>query len=381
MPAVESSLTVPRVGVGADDLPDAAALYESEGPFVSVMLDTELAVENAPARFDRKWKEHRRHLHDRGAPEALLDRVGDWLRDARTEGDALACIASADGTMVTAVGEHVGTDVAAWDSLPRLCPLIHWHQSNPPALLVLIDRTGADIFSGGRQRGLLGVVAGDDGPDIRKSPRGDWKQPHYEARAQERWRANTAEVAEQVVALAERLEPRIVVVAGDLRAVELMVDQLPPRLRALTRRVTGGRGKGSEGSVEEGSSRLYRSAVAEDTVELLAKLKEELGQRDRGVAGIADVAAALRSAAVDTLLLNDDPTSSRRMFFRTSDRTSVAPREADLEGLDLRDGRMVDVMIRAAWASGAQVRMTPKVPELADGVGALLRFPSVPSTT
>ena len=54
MPAVESSLTDPRVEVGADDLPDAAELFESEGPFVSVMLDTELAVENAPTRFDRR---------------------------------------------------------------------------------------------------------------------------------------------------------------------------------------------------------------------------------------------------------------------------------------------------------------------------------------
>lgn len=377
---MESSLTVPRVGVGVDDLPDAAALFESEGPFVSVMLDTELAVENAPTRFERRWKEHRRTLHDRGTPEALLDRIGEWLRDARTEGNALACIAAADGTMVTAVGEHVGADVAAWDSLPRLCPLIHWHQSNPPALLVLIDRTGADIFTGGRQRRLLGVVTGDVGPDIRKSPRGDWKQPHYDAQAQERWRANTAEVAEQVVGLVERLDPRIVVVAGDLKAVEMMVDQLPPRIRSLTRRVTGGRGKGSEGSVEEGSSRLYRSAIAEDTVELVAKLKEELGQRDRGVAGIADVAAALRSAAVDTLLVNDDRLSGRRMFYRASDRLSIAARESDLEGLDLRDGRMVDVMIRAAWASGAQVRMTPKVPEMADGVAALLRFPRAPGT-
>lgn len=375
---MESSLAVPRVGVNASELPEAAELFGHAGPFVSVVLATGAETEDAAERFELEWAERQRRLLERGAPQPLLDRMGEWLLSARTEAPGLACVAAADAAdtpLVTATGPEPSVELAEWDSLPRLGTIIEWHQASPPALLVVIDRTGADIYSGGPDAQLIDVVEGEDGPVVRRSAPGGWSQRRYQQRAQDQWRANAGEVARTVAELAQRIDARLVVVAGDDQAVQYTLGELPERVRNLVRRVEGGRGPGAEGELEEGTARWYRTAVAEDTVALIEKFKEELGQLDRGVAGVDDVVAALRMTAVDTLLLRDDPDDARRLFLREGDRTSVGVHEADLEGLDLFNARLPDAMIRAVWAAGGRVRITPGIPELTDGVGALLRFP------
>jgi hypothetical protein len=375
---MKSSLALEHGGVAAADLPDAAALFGQSGPFASVVLATQHDEADAVGRFDVSWRDRRRSLADRGAPDELMDRLGDWLSQARIDASGLACVAGEGGEVVGALGPAPTVDLAAWDSLPRVGTMIDWHQSSPSALLVTVDRAGADIFAAGppeSETGLVEVVESTvEDVDLRRSKPGGWSQHRYQQAAMENWRVNAAEVARSIDDAVDRIGARLVVIAGDDHAVGETIDQLGPRAAALVRRASGGRGRGSDGNLESDSRRWYRTAVAEDTVDLVDRFKQELGRRDRGAAGIDAVLDALRMAAVDTLLLHDHPLDDRRLFFRTSDRTSVGVREADLEGTDLVDGRLVDVLIRAAWGSGARVRMVPRLPELTDGVGAVLRF-------
>jgi hypothetical protein len=56
----------------------------------------------------------------------------------------------------------------------------------------------------------------------------------------------------------------------------------------------------------------------------------------------------------------------------------VAETEATLAALGAgaggRQARLVDVAIRAAFATGAAVRIVPSVASVQDGIGAILRF-------
>jgi hypothetical protein len=371
---VRSSLDPGASGTAASDLPDAAALLDHDGPFASVLLPTDRTEADSAKRLAVRWDEASHELATRGAPADLLDEMGAAVLAGRTEDDAVCCVAAVDGPAVLATGPWPGRDLVRWDSLPAVLPVVAWHQASPPALLVVADRTGADIFGAGPDTGLLDVVEPGDPTEVRRSAPGGWSQRRYQQRAQERWRANAQEAAAKVADEARRIGARLIVIAGDDHAVELVAGDLPDEQQSLVRRVAGGRGPGSDGDLEAGSARWYRTAVAEDDVAIIERFKQELGRQDRAVAGVAATCEALQRAAVDTLLLHDDPDEHRRMFFRTSDRTSVALHEAELEGTDLADGALGDVLLRAAWGSGARVRLVPRFPELTDGVGAVLRF-------
>ncbi len=149
---------------------------------------------------------------------------------ARLEGPVVAVYCSPEVDEVVAITgpEEEGGDWAAWDRLPRLAPVIRWHQATPPALLVAIDRTGADLVSGGRARQpVLESVTDDEHPYIRKIQPGGWSQRRYQQRAENSWRAVAGEVADRVTGHVEANGARLVVVAGDVRAVQQLRDLLP----------------------------------------------------------------------------------------------------------------------------------------------------------
>src|SRR4051812_12925126 len=101
---MESSLAINHAGVSAQDLPEAAALFDLDGPFASVVIATQQHEAQAADRFAVAWGDRRRELHERGAPDDVLDRMEQWLTRARTDGSGLACIAAADGGLVGAAG-------------------------------------------------------------------------------------------------------------------------------------------------------------------------------------------------------------------------------------------------------------------------------------
>lgn len=373
-------------GVTDSDLdPGLVTLARGSGPVLSAVLDTETGVEQAGPRLRQRWDALRRRLVADGAPDEVLDRAGSALDEARLDGPVVAvyCAAGGGEPVVIAGPEEEGGDWAVWDRLPRLAPVVRWHQATPPALLVAIDRTGAELISGGRAvEPVLESVTDDEHPYIRRIQPGGWSQRRYQQRAENSWRAMAGEVAERVTEHVEANGTRLVVVAGDVRAVQQFRDQLPDRVARLVRLASGHPGAGSEGGMADDARRWYRTAVAEDTVAVVEHWKQELGRNGLAVTGTAPTLAALEQAAVATLLVHDDPADTRRRpLGPASANLSAAgdvPAAGDVNPLVFegdRAPRLVDDAIVAAWDTGAGVRVVPSVPEMTDGLGALLRFP------
>ncbi len=322
------------------------------------------------------WKKERHRLVDVAPPPALAA-VDAVVGEAHLHGRALGVLAAADG--LVALRHHDEAPlrtVVEVARLPRLGTFIAWHQQRPPMLVVLADRGGADVVV----RRATGVevhpVEADlDDEEIRHTrPRG-WRPERHEHHVEQRWRVAAGQVAEVVRTTAEAVRPRLVVVAGDLRATQLLVDELGAGLDV--RVVAGGRAAGdprSEAMAE--AERMLATAVAADTVVLAERLREELGRAEQGCVGMAATVAALRRGAVDTLVLHEPPDDDRRLFHGTMPAAlGVSADEVAALGEEPHAGRAVDVLIRAAWGSGAAIRMVPRLAGLDDGVGALLRFP------
>jgi hypothetical protein len=363
--------------------PDLAPVVLAEGPFATVELTTEAAVENAARLSEARWRALRQSLADAGAPEAVLEAVDPLVPDAHLQGGGLTVVANAGGVLLA---EHHADrprrEVARWAPLPALVPLLLRRQATPPVLAVVTDRRGADLVAlrPGTFEEVRREAGGDDFP-VRKVSAGGWSQRRYQERAENTWEHNAEDVAAQAAKLAEQVNARLVLVAGDVRAVQLLQESLPQRLLDAVQVIDGGRA--ADGSLERLSEDLrpfIDEAVEADTRALAEKFREEAGQQDRAVEGVAETLGALAMAQVEVLLINEElATDDERTAWFGPEPAHLALDRNDLEGLGVDapvEGRLLDVAVRAALGTSAGVRVVPRGLTPAEGLGGLLRWSS-----
>jgi len=371
---VEHTGVTPAGGVVATDLEPLLTGHE---PVATVYLTTSAGVENAAQRSELRWKGLCDELAQAGADEAAVAAIDPLVGDAHLRGECLVAVAGARGVLFSdSMPDPPRRDVGRWAELPSLIPVVEWRQSSPTHVIVLTDRTGADlIVTGDGITDRIDEVEGDD--RVTKSGPGGWSQRRYQQRAENNWEHNAREVAERVVRLVDRVEPRIVVMAGDVRAVQLLREELPDRVDELVRVTAGARSAGASTDAEAGAvTRLVATAVAEDTTALVRKLREELGQDDRAVEGGAATLAALARGQVEVLLVHDDPDDDRTAWFGPQPtQLATTPDDIGAMGVDApRQGRLVDVALRGALGTGAAVRVVPGAGPPAQRIGAILRW-------
>ena len=371
--------TSERLTDGAIEAPDLAQLVRGAGPFLSLYLNTEREVENAGPLSQQRWKTVRRDLEGRVA-DALLQEIDRIVPDAHLEGECLAVIGDAEHVLHVEHGPAVSAkDDATWGPIPRLLPIILWRQSEPPYAVVLIDRTGADLF--GIRRGSPELHAEVEGEhdELRKVGPGGWSQRRYQQRAEDSWEQNAEQVAARVGRLVVQVQPVFVAVAGDVRAVALLRESLPKGVDELVHVIEGERpweGKGDPIPAEV--QELVSRHVTERTEALLSRFEEERGQHDKAVEGVEATARALERAQVAALLIVDDLGDDRTLWFGP-DPALLASSDRELKelGVDSPEERpAADVLVRAALGTGAGIRIPDDPTMLDEGVGALLRWTS-----
>jgi hypothetical protein len=372
---MESAGTTPAVAVHA---PDLAELVGAPGPFLTVYLATEAEIENAAQRNELRWKQLRDSLTAEGADEQLLSAVDALVPDAHHDGRCLCVVAGASGALhVEHNDELPKRDLGRWAPLPSLVPLLEWRQLGLPHVVVLIDREGADLFAFRREGPDVHAESGGGADPLHKASAGGWSQKRYQQRAQNVWEQNADAVAADLVKLVDRVNARVVVVAGDVRAVQLLREALRPDVAELLVEVDGARAvDGSVDAVADDVVRAVATVAARDTVVLLEKFREEIGQGDRASDGVARTVEALARAQVEVLLLADDPDDDRTVWFGDQpamiglDEGEVRAMGADTA----QQGRLADVLVRAALGTGAAVRVVPSSGGPREGVGAILRW-------
>lgn len=372
---METSGAIPAPTVTASELQD---LVGARGPFATLYLTTEAAVENAAQRTQQRWKTARSDLQVQGAPAAVLDLIEPLVDTAHEHGECLAVIATADRVLhVEHLPEPPKRDLARWSALPVYGPLIEWHQQAVPHLVVLVDRRGADLLAFQRVGpDFVREIEGDDDP-LTKSKPGGWSQRRYQRRAENTWEHNAKEVATAVTELVAEIDARLVVVAGDVRAVQLLQDDLDRDVHALVRVVDGGRvADGSTDDIAEEATRLVATVAASETRVLLEKFREERGQQDRAADGPVETISALNEARVAVLLVPGDADLYETAWFGAEAIPVALSAETMAEmGVERPEhAPLLDVLVHAALGSGAGVRIIPRAAAPERGIGAILRW-------
>jgi peptide subunit release factor 1 (eRF1) len=343
-------------------------LLAAEGPVASVYLRAPSTTTDAAHQLETRWKNARRRLVEADAPEAVLARLDETV-SGMEHADAAAFALFTDGrgdhTVVEPLDDALRDDLAIVDRLPRLAPLLHAHQRSVPHLMVLTDRTGAEI---------IGVVDGEaadtetvEGTDhhINRGRFGGWSHRRIQQRAENRWEDNARDVADRVAELARRIGARVVTVAGDVRARQFLLEHLDDEVRDITSVLE----VGDDDAIAEATVRLVADVVARDTRAVLESHASRVSA-GTAVAGPEAVFDALTAGRVELLLVVDDVDDERRAYFST-DGSPVCATSATSP--DMAEGRMVDVAIRSALLADAQVRIVPAT-VLEGNIGALLRW-------
>jgi hypothetical protein len=373
-------------------IPDAiSSLYSNPGPFVSVYLDATRASESGNTEVELRWRGQRQRLAEAGADDKTLEAI-DEVAGAHFD------VAGRHGQFIVAAGGEVLLDevsrrpplreLARWSPLPHVLPYLVDRSTQIPHLIVLIDRTGADVYTvlDDVHSDQTSVEGGAEYP-LRKTGRDVWNERAFQNRVENAWETNSKEVAQ---AISESLpaEIRAVLVAGDVRARNLVTDELT---KVLPQRVTIHQlehGARAEGAPNEALNEEVRSALLHqrwaERHDILARLQQAVGRHDYAVTGVPAVLDALRKAQVDTLVLSDDPSSTATASIGP-DPLLLAATDAELSDLgitDIEHDRLDAALVRALAGSGAGLVITPGGHQYVDqGIAALLRYTDASTPT
>ena len=356
-------------------------VYRHAGPFVTVWLDATRSTESGAHEVELRWDAVKGHLAPEVKPE-LLDRVWAAIDGDRTPGRHGLLIVAADDEvlLIEPLRDPPATSTGSVAALPRLMPYLADRSQDIPHVVVVADRTGADVLavSASGATASQSVTGGAEYP-VHRTGRDDWSERHFQLRVENTWEANAKDVAEAVRRQVDDIAARLVIVAGDVRARQMIADDLGTNhgfgVRAIEE---GGRAAGSSPAALE---RAVRDEVLREIWherrDVLVHLQQNLGRKEYAVAGVQAVVDALRSAQADTVVLSDDPSSTITAWIGPEpSQFGLDDSEAQAFGLiGVEHTRFDSALVRAIVGSGASLLVTPGAHDYLDGgIGALLRF-------
>lgn len=352
------------------DIATLTDLYAGSPPFASVYLDIESDVPDAAARLETRWKDVVRDLTQARMGPAAVDALTAALGD-HGSGGTRVLVADAEGVRYARTfPEPTDTTTVRTGPLPHLLPLLELAQSRIPHVVVLTDRSGADLFSFTDEpvADSSSTVEPDVWPVHKVNP-GDWQTHRYQHSVEEEWHKSAREVAKSVTQLVDRTGARVVFVAGDVHAVGLLREALPVHVADLVHEIDGTRHPdGSADATESQVAAALSAAVLAEVDGLLETLQTYVGRGEKsaaaeevalkGVDGVAATVDALQRAQVETLLLADalerDDQQAPLVFGADATQIALTPRDLQRLGAEpAGSAPQADVLVRAALLTGA----------------------------
>jgi Bacterial archaeo-eukaryotic release factor family 2 len=395
-------------------LPHELALHP--GPIASAYLDVSRDQEDAAHQVRLRWEALAGQLREQGADEKTLDAAGEAAtEDHHQPGPAGRAVFAAEGRVLH-VADLPGPprrELARWAPLPDLLPLLAQLPEYVPHVVARLGRLTATITGVDRAGGeVLGVTDHGESHPVHKTRGGGAAHYSMQHRTEEIWARNTHNVAADIDRAVSNLHAELVVLTGDVRARSLVREALGEHSRAIVEEIPGPSPDDhtSDQTAEEIRREIRRLAAeraGERPRRIVAQFEQERGRATGlAVTGLASVLRALQLNQASTVLLRNDPASELRLWIGP-EPAQLALTEEELCGIGapvLGQDRADAALIRAIAGIGAELVLLPHPamesepdhagnagnagnaaagaplpegqPELADGIGALLRFTS-----
>lgn len=240
--------------------------------------------------------------------------------------------------------------------------------------------------------------------DLTKVRAGGWSEIDYQHRTEEIWKQNETEVAAFVDRLVLDRRPDLLIVAGDVRARELLVQALSTQSRSLLTEIDENAGApgASQQTLDAGVAAALATWAESGRAAALDRLRQFDGEADgRAAIGLGATVSALQQAQVETLLVDSRVLEGRTVLALGEAPWIATASDALSDGVDHVTVDAAQALLRAALLTDAEVVFadvpvtTDEVLEVgtnpetdpaadplpghADGVAAVLRWSSEPS--
>jgi hypothetical protein len=264
--------------------------------------------------------------------------------------------------------------------LPRIAPLISTGVDEFAYIVVRTSRDGGDITV--HRTGAFFPEARESvegrTDTLHKVKGGGWAHLNQQEHVEELWKQTQQELSAEVDRLVLEVRPRLLVVAGDIKACGLLLDALAPASRAIAADLqTNVRSDGTDDSVLDTFVAEQLALVERrDREDALDLFRTRAGQeRPAAADGVRAVAEALRQAQVDTLFV--DVTALEGETLLALDDVPWLACDAEDAGPAAVVGEVpaVEALLRAALLTDARV-LTASHVDTGAGTAALLRWPA-----
>lgn len=359
------------------DTTTLAPVYQSAGPFATVFVDVSQDSENGRHEHELRVRSACEQLAAQGAPESVLEAVGDRLA-ANVDRPAPV------GRLVVATPESIVYDevaltrvdqpVATWAPLPDLAAWVAHRDATLPFVLALVDHEGGDIslWDSDVPEPEIETDAGGEVQYAHHVSTGGWAMLNFQHSTENVWHHNADAVAAEITKLVRSHGHPLVLVGGDPTSVSMVrkdLADLPATVVQLehAQRATDG---GDE-VIAQGIREALLAEVVRRRTDLTHRLREALGRGEGAATGVRHVAEAFVRGQVETLLLDPaalaehelDPAAVPGLAF--GDAEPSGPVRADL------------ALVAAAVLTDAEVSALPTAALGGAPVAALLRWNQV----
>jgi hypothetical protein len=367
----------------SEQLIDLAAVYGTGGELSVVYADVSADVTDPERTLAIRRKDVGEALARLGAPDddlAAVERILQLPTGIQSPASRFIVVRNGNVSVNEVFsGALLAPESVSFGLVPDITPLLLHRPYDFCYLIVEVGRDGGEIrlFSMGRPHAEDTENIEGETEHLHKVRTGGWSDIDYQHHTEEIWKQNEAEIAARVDALVLEFRPRLLIVTGDVRAVQLLVKQLSKASRQILSTAT------TNTRPPDSSDRALIDLIDVDVATVLAHEEDDALDRLRAgtkagtsVAGITEAVKALQSGQVETLLLSTSSLEESTLL-ALSGEPWLAMLEADAPGTGvLATVAAQSALVRAAILTGARIIFVSAA-ELPDEalVAAVLRWP------
>ena len=366
-----------------------AGLYRRPGDVSTVYTDVTQDAADPRRTSGIRHRTVRDALREAGAPDADAEAVIALIEQPPGVGGHVSrLIVVREGTVELnelLPGEPLAELIATYGPVPALVPLLVQRPRDLGYVVAEVGRDGGEIrlFRLSRVRPVTNRKIQGDTEFITKVQGGFLSNSRYQRDTEEIWKRNEGQVAHAIDEVVRESRAELLVVTGDVRARQLLIDQLAPAsLEVLTVVPTNTRPDGASGDgLQEDLHRHVASILARDEYDALERLAAESG-RDDGLAerDFAAVLRAVQQGQVEVLIVAPGDMRDTSLIALDREPWVAATPEDALGAGELGRIPAADALVRAAILTDARVIVvSPGELPGATVVGAILRWPTVPA--